>query len=165
MPKRRPGCHQKPPKVRQASPRTHFLPKFREKFSAQRSWSDFSMFFGLRTMLAMWKKPRIPLKPIFFSWFFKDGRCRRYVGSALEKTSKNRPRGPPKRSPDPPGTLQNRVRSDPRRTKSSQERQQTQQVTPNAPKKRPRAKSGASMACTTLRIFDPTGPAPPPLGS
>ena len=89
VPKRRPGCHQKPPKVRQASPRTHFLQKFREKFSAQRSWSDFSMFFGLRTMFAMWRKPRKPWQNHCFFMVFQGwpllARCRFYIRKNVEK--------------------------------------------------------------------------------
>ena len=42
--------------------------------------------------------------------------------------------------------LENRERSAPRRRKTGQKRQQTQQEAPTAPKKRPRAKNSANMA-------------------
>ena len=65
--------------------------------------------------------------------------------SPARKNFENHCLGWPKSTKIEAKMLQNRARSAPRRTKTGQAEQQTQQETQNAPKKRPRAKNSANM--------------------
>ena len=66
--------------------------------------------------------------------------------SPARKNFENHCLGWPKSTKIEPKMLQNRARSAPRRTKTGQAEQQTQQETQNAPKKCPRSKNSANMA-------------------
>ena len=138
MPKRRPrGARRpyppskiEPGKARNASrPRSgaireHVVELSSKKVLSETSANQFRSFFSMSARsvnLHFYRPCRC------FRRFFTNACCSTNVGATREKTSKNTPRKPLKRSPDTPKTLQNRPRSVPRRTKTDQKREQTQQ--------------------------------------
>ena len=138
----------------------------REKIHSKGSRSYFSSFFGRCATSSMRIKHGKNLAKIVELWFSHIRRFFALQAYVHENTSKNAAPGAPKPSPERPKLLQNRARSNLRRTKTSQDRQQRQQEAQNTPRKRPRAKNSASMAQqgpNKVWIWRVGGTAGPPL--
>ena len=127
-----------PPKPRSTSPKTGFEHNFCGKLCLAGFGCDFISLFALRATRATCENHR---KTLVFPRFLRIRSLCEKQARAHQKTLKNKAPGPPKPCPDRPKTRQIRARNAPRRTKTVQERQQTQQDTQNAAKKRPRAEN------------------------
>ena len=102
-PKRYPREPHTLPKWSMASPKMNFQHDLCGQLCSKGFWSDLVSFFGLRTKLAICKKPTKTSEKL---WFLHIGSFCAWQACAQGKTSKNKARGPPKPSPERPGTLQ-----------------------------------------------------------
>ena len=123
-PKSRPRSAPDPSKSEAGEPQDKFLACSCGEVLRERLVKRFCIVFDVGALRAICKKPK---KTYGKLWFLHIRSFVALQARVHEKTLENKALGRPKPSPDPPGTLQNRPRSAPRRQKTDQKQGQTQQ--------------------------------------